>query len=72
MTLKEQIIDVIEKHPEFVEWLEQEYDFSFCPPGGSCLSNDQLDEFCYGGCKLCWENYKNSNVESIEELIENA
>ena len=34
MTLKEQIIDVIEKHPEFVEWLEQEYDFSFCPPGG--------------------------------------
>ena len=53
MTLKEQIIDVIEKHPEFVEWLEQEYDFSFCPPGVSCLSNDQLDEFCFGGCKLC-------------------
>ena len=69
MTLKEQILEVMEKYPDFVEWLEREYDFSFCPPGTNELSSDQLDELCYGGCKLCWGTYKNSNVENVKECL---
>lgn len=55
MTLREQQLEVRENYPEFWQWLDDMC--CMCPVGAEELDENERDERCFGGCKLCWDDY---------------
>ena len=55
--VRAQLLEVKKKYPELWEFLGNEY--GMCPPEFMELNEDEADTRCFGGCKLCWDDYEN-------------
>jgi hypothetical protein len=62
-TLKHELWLLQKKLPKAWEYIQDNY--GCCPPAIDDLAEDEREMVCYGGCKLCWNQYYKDEFRSI-------
>lgn len=58
MTLRDEVLEIRKRYPEFWAWAEMLY--AICPPEIFGMTEDEKETRCFQGCDVCWKDYEES------------